>query len=170
MTVNVLAEGVLRESDYVAAELLNQRARIFDIFLYIAIIAPFFFITFPHTSKNVFGLMVGIVLFTLIGIVFLALLFGLFIIVSAKNEFRQHRVLSEPLKLYADGSGVRIKRPNEELFLPWSHIHKWRSSRKLIILYASSQVFFILPSHIFPEHAAFFDFITTVKSHRKKLN
>jgi len=94
---------------------------------------------------------------------YLALWFLVFIPWHAKRNYRQYKALSESVSLEVREGGVFFKWSNGEALIPWSHIVKWRHSKTLLLLYPTSNVFHLVPSHFFATSDAFAEFVQVLK-------
>jgi hypothetical protein len=95
-------------------------------------------------------------------------IFAIYIPYKARRTFRQYKALSEPLLVEVRTDGLFVKRDLGEGFIPWSHIIKWRSNKKLVLLYPAENVFHLIPLHLFDGPEAFNSFISTLKSNLGK--
>ena len=65
------------------------------------------------------------------------------------RNFRQNKALHEPFTLTLRDDGVSFKRINGEGVVPWDHIRFWRANDKLILIYPSRNMYYLVPRHLF---------------------
>jgi uncharacterized protein YjeT (DUF2065 family) len=146
-------QGTLSSSDYVAAQRLHIKPRPWLAVVGVLLVTVGVVVAYIGKSW---------------GLVFaLTYLMGMFLIYmpfKAKRTFRQYKALSEPVSIEVRDDGLFFTRINGEALVPWSHIAKWRSNRKLLLLYPASNVFHLIPSGFFPTQDAFIEFVKIVES------
>jgi hypothetical protein len=146
-------QGSIQEADYLAAQWLHRKPR--PVFAVIGVLLLVGALAALYTSRS---LPLGMIL------AFLLLIFFVYEPLKAKRVFRQYQALSEPMTVELRDDGLFFKRENGEGLVPWSHVIKWRSNDKLLLLYPASGLFYLLPSHFFPSSDAFKEFVTLVRS------
>lgn len=146
------AEGVIRESDYVRSQYLHIRPRPVFAVIGALILTLFAWALIVSPSWVMSGVAAYLVLWLLV-----------FIPWRAKKSYRQYKALSEPVSVEVRDDGLFFKRENGEGLVPWSHIVKWRQGKKLLLLYPTSNIFHLVPSHFFQSHEAFMAFTEIVK-------
>lgn len=149
----MFAQGQLKEDDYVAAQFLHLRPR--PVFFVIGII-----LLVLYALVLVIALFNGF--YDLLYSILLIGLGGFFLQFQSKRLFRQYKALSEPVTMEVREDGLFFKRTNGEGLVPWSHIHKWRNNKRLVLLYPAGNVFHMIPSHFFVDSDAFQAFISTL--------
>ena len=146
------AEGIIQESDYVRSQYLHIRPR--PIFAVVgAPILALFAWAFVESHSWVMG---GVA-------AYLALWLLVFIPWRAKRSYKQYKALSEPVSVEVRDDGLFFKGENGEGLVPWSHVVKWRKSKRLLLLYPASNIFHLVPSHFFQSDEAFVAFSEIVK-------
>ena len=146
------AEGVIQESDYVRSQYLHIRPRPILAVIGVVILALFAWALVASPS----WVMTGVA-------AYLALWFLVIIPWRAKKIYRQYKALSESVSVEVRDDGLFFKRSNGEGLVPWSHIVKWRQSKKLLLLYPANNIFHLVPSHFFPTQEAYAAFGKVVK-------
>jgi|SRR5581483_7444964 len=144
--------GTLRESDYVAAQFLHARPRPVFAAVGLLLLLAFVWALAASASAAMFGVLVWLVAF-----------FVLYLPWRAKRNFRQYKALSERVSAEVREDGLFFKRETGEGLVPWSHVNKWRVGKALVLLYPSSNVFYLIPSHFFPDPEAFALFVATLR-------
>jgi hypothetical protein len=140
----VVAQGTLRERDYVRAQYLNVKpGRVFAS-IGVVLILAYFWATYMEPSWAGFLIPLTMVI-----------LFAVVIPWRAKRSFRQYKALSEPVSMEVREDGLFFKRQHGEGVVPWDHIVKWRRNKALVLLYPTSNVFYIVPGHFFPSEGDF---------------
>ncbi len=144
--------GQLKEVDYVAAQFLHLRPKrvfaVIGLFLLCLVVWAMVF------AQSYWFLLV---------LIYLAVFFAFIIPFKAKRNFRQYKVLSEPLTMEVREDGLFFKRTNGEGLVPWSHIVKWKNNKKLAILYPARNLFYMVPNHFFASPVEFQEFVDTLK-------
>lgn len=146
-------QGSIQEADYLAAQRLHRKPR--PAFAVVGILLVVGALAALYTSRSV---PLGMAL------AFLLLIFFVYEPLKAKRVFRQYKALSEPTTVELRDDGLFFKREDGEGLVPWSHVIKWRSNDELLLLYPASGLFYLLPSHFFPNSEAFKEFVTLVRS------
>ncbi len=142
----MIAHGQLREADYIAAQWLHLRPRRTFAVLGVLILCMALWALWVSRSW---------VLLTCLGYL---VVWVLYIPFTAKRSFRQHKALSEPVEMQVRSDGLFFKRENGEGLIPWSHITKWRWNKRLVLLYPTSNLFHMIPSHFFETEEMFRSF------------
>ncbi len=154
----MIVEGIIRESDFVAAQFLNFRPRPVWAVIGIPILA---FLAYDAVEKLVFESSYSLTLWFACCIAF----FALYLPWKAKRTYSQLKVLSEPLSVEFRDDGVFYQREHSQGLMLWSHFHKWRANKKLMLLYPASNMFIMVPSHFFATPEAFADAIAIARRH-----
>jgi len=66
-----------------------------------------------------------------------------------RKLYKQQRVLHEPHEIMFDATGISTTYSLANGTLPWSHVHKWRESKDLLLVYHSDAMFSIFPKRHF---------------------
>jgi hypothetical protein len=146
-------QGSLKEADYLAAQRLHVKPR--PIFAVIGVLLVLVALAALYVSRSV---SLGAAL------VVLLLLFFVYEPFKARRLFRQYKALSEPTTIELRDDGLYFSRQNGEGLVPWSHVLKWKSNDRVLLLYPASGLFYVLPSHFFKDIHAFKEFVTVVES------
>lgn len=146
-------QGWLKEADHVAAQWLHIRPR--PIFAIIGIMLLGVALAALYASRS---WSIGLAL------LFVSLILFVYMPFKARRQFREYKALSERTVIELRDDGIYIRRENGEGLVPWSHLIKWRSNDKLLLLYPTSQLFYPLPSHFFQSSESFHDFVALVKT------
>jgi hypothetical protein len=150
----VRAEGIIAEADYVRSQYLYIRPSPGLGWAVIGVVI----------AALIIGAIVASLPWIIAGVAaYLALWLLVFIPWHAKKNYRQYKALSEPVSIEVRDDGLFFKRDNGEGLVPWSHIVKWRQNKTLVLLYPASNIFHLIPSHFFPTHEAYEEFVTVVK-------
>lgn len=146
-------KGTILEQDYVSAQFLHLRPRrsVAILGLLLLLLMLWTFVIAP--SALVIGVFVYFVVFLF-----------LYIPWRAKRNYHQYKALSETVSIDIMDEGLFFKRQNGEGLLPWAQILRWRSNRKLLLLYPASNIFHLVPSHFFSGPAEFAEFVATVRA------
>lgn len=147
-------EGVIQESDYIRSQYLHIRPR--PVFAVVGLLILLLFVWSLVSAPS--WVMAAVT-------VYLALWLFVFIPWRAKKNYRQYKALSEPVSIEVRDDGLFFKRENGEGLVPWSHIIKWRQSKTLLLLYPTSNVFHLVPSHFFLTPEAFSAFKEVLRGH-----
>jgi YcxB-like protein len=151
----MLAEGSIKERDYIMAQFLHIRPRpVFTVIgtLLLAVLTWAVFMGF--SSLLLFG-----------AIAYLIVFFFVYTPWWARKTFLQYKALSESVSMQVRSDGLFFKRQNGEELVPWSYIVKWRNNKKLLLLYPANNVFYIVPNHFFAKQEDYITFIDTVKGY-----
>lgn len=148
-----MIQGSLQEADYLAAQRLHIRPR--PIFAVVGLMLLAVALVMLYASRS----------WTLaLALAFLFVVLFVYEPFKAKRLFRQYKALSQRTIVEIRDNGLFFKHENGEGLVPWSHVIKWRSNDKLLLLYPASGLFYLLPSHFFPSPDAFREFVTQVQS------
>src|SRR5689334_14765036 len=112
---NGLAEGIITERDYVAAQFLHIRPRRALAIVGVLLVAAFIWTLVVAPSPLMFGI-----------IAYLVVWFGLYIPWRAKRNYRQYKQISERISIEIREDGLFFSAKNGTNLVPWSHIFKWR--------------------------------------------
>ena len=149
--------GTIRTSDYIAAQFLHMRrtAVFFAGFVFVAVLLCFLLLKNPFSPQ-------GAGFYLLCYFAALTAAFVLYIPIRAKRTLRQYKALSEPITIEVQELGLRFKRLNGEMLLPWSHLQKWRYNRRVLLLYVEDRLFHMVPSHFFSSANDFAAFVNVL--------
>jgi YcxB-like protein len=150
----MVVEGTIEERDYIASQYLHLRPRPVFAVIGLLLLALFVWALAAAPSIIMFGVLV-----------YLVSAYALYIPWSAKRNYRQYKALSTPVSMEIRTDGLYFKQQNGEGLVPWSHVHKWRHNKKMLLLYPTGNVFHLVPSHFFPSQESFGTFVATVKEH-----
>lgn len=144
-----MIQGTVTEQDYVAAQWLHLRPRPFlsivgCLLLILAIWAA-------YVGKSI----------TIVAVLTYLLLYFLILLPwKSRRAFRQYKALSERLTVEVREDGIFLKREHGEGLVPWSHIVKWKTNSKLTVIYPSTNIFYLLPRHLFGSEGAYKEFLS----------
>ena len=148
----MIIKGTCTEQDFVASQFLHLRPRPWLAVAGIIIICLALWALLRAPS-------------IWFGAAFLYLvLWGLYIPFKAKRAFRQFKAMSEPTEIHVRDTGLFFKRTNGEGLVPWDEILKWRSNSKLVLLYPTSMVFYLVPAHFFDGAESYSAFIKIIQA------
>lgn len=150
-------QGNLKESDFVASTFVHLRPRPFFAVIGILLLCLAGLTVFLGHSF--------LLLFILI---YIGGIFFLYMPFKAKQNFRQNKALNESITMEVGDKGLFFKRVNAEGLVPWSHIMKWKSNKKLCLLYITKNMFHVVPSHLFASQDEFQMFLKMLESHLGK--
>ena len=85
-------------------------------------------------------------------------IFGL-IPFKAKRHYKQLRALRNEIIMELTDQGINFKSESGESRLKWSDIHKWKSSSEIYLLYITSNMFYMIPSRVFPNEESFVEIL-----------
>lgn len=66
-----------------------------------------------------------------------------------RRLYRQQRALREPYDVAFDAAGISMTSALASSTFPWLHVHKWRESKQLLLVYHSDAMFSIFPKRYF---------------------
>lgn len=145
--------GSIKEADYVAAQWLHIKPRpvfavggslLLLLFLAVLIVAPNWELP--------------------LGLAVVASTLFIYTPYKARQAFRQYKALAEPVSIEVRDDGLFFKRTTGEGLVPWSHVMKWRHNRKLLLLYPTTHLFYLIPAHFFESSAAFMNFASLIET------
>ena len=84
---------------------------------------------------------------------------------SAKKQFKQSKKLSEPFEIEIVEDSIRTKASFGEGELKFTDFHKWKSDKKMILLYHSDALFQMIPTRAFASEAERLDVIAKIQKH-----
>lgn len=142
--MTLVIHGQIKEEDYVAAQFVHIRPR--PLFAVVGILLVLSAILTVFIAGSV---IVGAAL------AYFMLYFLVFIPYSARKNYRLYKAISEPVTVTIQEDGIFFKREGGEGLMKWSEIVKWRPSKKLVLLYPTNNLFYLLPSHIFSQESGF---------------
>lgn len=153
----MFAQGRVTESDYVHSMIVHMRPR--------------------PAAKALWGLIILFMVFVAVNnresiwALILALIGGFFFLYlpyKAKKSFRIYKGIKEPLTMETRDDGLFIKRENGEGLIPWTHIHRYKASKRAVLLYITDSLYYLIPSHFFTSHAEFQEFLKLLESYLGK--
>ena len=107
--------------------------------------------------------------FMLVGcLVYFAVYFFVVIPRLATKQFKQNRFLAHVAEFRIDGAGLRSQSDLGSMEIPWDHLHKWKESRRLILLYPTDATYLIFPRRLFAP-AEWEEFRALTAQHLKKI-
>ena len=134
----------ITEQETVKAMQLHSRGSVATlIFLCILAFAVIFIaITTKHSFFALCALVGGVI----------GYFFSLFLVIpfSSKKQYREYRALQRGATLETTEKGITFKTEYGENIVPWSDIHKWRSTGNVLMLYVTSKLFFMIPTRALP--------------------
>lgn len=146
-------QGCIKEADYVAAQWLHIKPR--PVF---AVVGILLLVLAAALLIHKLDWTLIVALSILVGSLFIARPY------QARRTFRQYKALAEPMSIEVRDDGLYFRRETGEGLVPWSHIRKWRRDSKLLLLYPASSLFYLIPSHLFENDAAFSDFVSLIET------
>ena len=143
--------GQCKESDYIAAQFLHLRPRpVFAVMGVLIVILAFWALWMSRSL-------------ILLGCLAYLALWPCFLWWNAKRLFREYKAMSEPLEMHVGDDGLYFRRKHGEGLIPWIEVIKWRANRRLVLIYPSTNIFHMVPSHFFDSPDAFRVFRETVQ-------
>ena len=95
------------------------------------------------------------------GFLFLATTLGFLVVLGAvwlprriRQLHHQTKTAGLSVRLTADDSGFDYEREMARLTIPWAHVHKWRKSRKFLLVYLNDEQFLIIPARLIRDDAS----------------
>ena len=64
---------------------------------------------------------------------------------SIKKMYSQAKALHEPIEMTVGQDGLAATGPNGEGTIPWTHVHRWRESRHVLLIYFSDELYHVVP-------------------------
>ena len=101
-------------------------------------------------------------------LVFLAVYFFAVIPWRATRQFKQNRFLAHVAEFRIDAAGLRSQSDLGSMEIPWDHLHKWKESPRLILLYPTDATYLIFPRRLFAP-AEWEEFRALTAQHLKKI-
>ena len=151
----VVAEGTLNGADCVDAKWLHCRRPVFLMFFLLYVAAADLLMWIIHAPWWVLAALPPILAATVV----------MTIPWHAKRTFRLYKALSERFSVDARADGLFFRRTNGESLLPWDHIVKWRSNRKVLILYPTMNIYHLMPARLFTDAEAYEAFAKMLEEH-----
>ena len=151
----VVAEGTLNEADCVDAKWLHCRRLMFLMFFLLYVGAADLLVWMYHAPWWVLVALPLILIATVV----------MTIPWHAKRTFRLYKALSERFSVDTRPEGLYFRRTNGESLLPWDHIVKWRSNRKVLILYPTTNIYHLIPARLFTDSDAYKAFAKMLEEH-----
>ena len=145
----VVAEGTLNEADCVDAKWLHCRRPTLLMFFLLYVAAADLLMWMIHAPWWVLAALPPILVATVV----------MTVPWHAKRAFRLYKALSERVSVDARPEGLFFKRTNGESLLPWDHIVEWRSNRKVLILYPTTNIYHVMPARLFADSEAYEAFV-----------
>ncbi len=88
--------------------------------------------------------------FVMVGVlVYLGIYFFVMIPWRANKSFRQNRFLDHKAECKIDETGLHTQSDLGTSDIPWDHFHKWKESKRLLLLYPTDTMYFIFPRRQF---------------------
>jgi len=101
-------------------------------------------------------------------LLYLAILFFGYLPWRFRRLFTQQKGLHGSFRLeFADG-GVSASTAHGQAQCPWSHIHKWKEGRHLLLLYFSDAMFAIVPKRCFGTKEQLHEFTTLLSRNARR--
>jgi hypothetical protein len=151
----VVAEGTLNEVDCVEAKWLHCRRPTLLVVFLLYVAAADLLLWMIHAPWWVLAALPPILIAT----------GAMAVPWHAKRSFRLYKALSERFSIDARPEGLFFKRTNGESLLPWDHIVKWRSNRKVLIMYPTTNIYHVVPARLFADSQAFEAFAKMLEEH-----
>lgn len=144
-------EGVITEKEYIAAQYLHLRPK--RIFSIIGLIIFVFFLASLIDTPSVYSF--GALIY-LVG-------YFLYLYWYSKKTFRQYKAILESFSIELRENGLYFERKNGKGLIPWGEIFKWKRSDKLILLYPTSNLFYVIPRSVFDSQGDYLEFQEELK-------
>lgn len=129
--------GQISEKDFISSQFLYMRPRPIFSASVIIVLSLIVWAIWPKGTFVFLGCLVALILWFV------------YIPFQSKRTYRQYKAMSEPVEMQVRDDGLFFRRENGEGLVPWSHIIKWRYNRKLILLYPTSNLFYMVPLSFF---------------------
>ena len=145
-------EGVVSEKDCVAAQYLNMRPRgvlavIGTLICLLAVVLMLISVSWP---------LVGVM-------AFLVAWYFVYVPWASKRNYRQYKAMARAYTVELTDEGYRTFGEHGEGTIPWSDIASVRHNKNLLLIYPTSNLFYIVPHHFFESREAFAAFIADVE-------
>ena len=82
-------------------------------------------------------------------LVYLAVFFFVALPWQASRHFKQNRFLAHATEYRIDDTGLLVQSDLGTAKIPWDHLHKWKESKRMILLYPTDATYFIFPRRLF---------------------
>lgn len=139
MQVRVLPE------DFIAAFRLHQRPRPVVAVFGGIIVALFVFAIVLSASSFVHGTAEWYDWVGPLGGLYLAAWYWLIVPARLKKLYWQQKAFHEPIQVELRTEGMSFSHIHGAGVLPWAHVHKWRESKDLFLVYHSDALYNVLP-------------------------
>jgi len=151
----VIAEGTLTEADCVDAKWLHFRRPSVLMFFLLYLAAPDLLMWMIQAPLWVLAVIPPVLVATA----------AMTIPWHAKRAFRMYKAMSEHFSVDSRPDGLFFRRTNGEALLPWDHIVRWRSDRKVLILYPTTNLYHVLPARLFVDSEGYEAFAKMLEEH-----
>jgi hypothetical protein len=81
-----------------------------------------------------------------------------FLIWQAKRTFRQYKALSDPYTIEIRSDGLYFSRQKGQGLLSWDEVIQWKQNNQLVLLYPTSNLYYVIPASVFQNSAHFQSF------------
>ena len=160
----MVIQGTLQEVDYIAAQYLHMRpifafgvwgSRAFKIFCLclfglVALGSVIGLLRNGLSSRELLSVIINL---------YLPFLFLVWFPYKFRRQFRGQRLLSFASVVEVRDDGLFFKKELSKNLLPWAHIHKWRHSDNIVLVYRAKHIFEVIPKHFFTNPAEFKGFV-----------
>ena len=133
----MIVHGQISEKDFISSQFLYMRPRPIFAAIGVLILCLSFWALWAGGSIFLLGSLVALVSWFL------------YIPFKSKRTYRQYKAMSEPVQMEVRDDGLFFKRENGEGLVPWAHIVKWRCNSRIILLYPTNSLFYMVPSSFF---------------------
>ena len=96
---------------------------------------------------------------------YFGLIYYYIVYASAKKQFKQNKRLSEPFEIEITEDSIRTKASYGESELKFTDFHKWKSDKKMILLYHSDAFSQIIPTRAFTSEAERLNILEKIQNH-----
>ena len=137
----------LKPEDYRHAVFLHLRPRPIIGLAGLLVLALFVFalvlkLTSPDPWDRLTFILLG-------GSVYLGVYFFVLIPRRANKSFAQNRFLKDHGECDIDDTGLHTRSDLGATEIPWDHLHKWKESKRMLLLYPTDTMYIIFPRRLF---------------------
>ncbi len=82
-------------------------------------------------------------------VLYLGIYFFVVIPWRTNRSYRQNRFLDHKDEYRIDETGIHTKSDLGTSDMPWDHFHKWKESKRLLLLYPTDTMYLLFPRRLF---------------------
>ena len=82
---------------------------------------------------------------TVLSAAYLPIWYFMLVPASAKKMYAQLKALQAPMEMIVKQDGLAVTGPNGDGLIPWNHVHKWRESKYVFLVYITDALYHVIP-------------------------